>query len=255
MKLTRPLVFLDAETTGTDPEKDRIVELAIVIVRPGAANAECRVRRFDPEMDIPPEATEVHGITDADVADEPRFAQCADSLLNLLEDADLAGFNLRRFDLPLLVAEFERCGKHLDLEGRALIDPLVIFHRLHPRDLAAAYLEYVGRELEGAHGAEADATAVPEILDAMLERHDLPRDVAELHAWMDETHPYRGPLDKWWDRSDPDPRRWVFNFGKHKGQTLGDSRVRGYLEWMTGQADMHPSVRGVARDMLFGRFG
>lgn len=259
LNLTRPLAWIDCETTGVDTDKDRVVELAVQLWPVGVTEAApaVKVRRFYPECPIPAEATEVHGITDADVEGEARFEQCAGSLLAILDGADLGGYNLRRFDLPILAAEFERCGQPLDLTGRALIDPLVIFHRMEPRDLEAAVLFYTGAPHRDAHAAAADVVVLPDILLGQLSRYgeEVPRDLAALHEWMDETHRYETPADKWWDRSDPDPRRWVFKRGKWKGHELGEGSLRGYLEWMTGAADMPRQVKDVAHAQLFGRHG
>lgn len=253
LQLDRPLVFFDIESTGTDAQADRIVELALVRYLPGEEDQpQVRTRRINPERPIPEEATAVHGITDEDVAGCPRFAQLADSLHAYLAGCDLAGFNIRRFDLPMLQAEFQRCGKVLDHRGRRLLDAQVVFHRQEPRNLEAAVQFYVGRELEGAHGAEADALATAEVLFAQIERYGLATDPGELHAWMDESHPFLTEVERWWDTSPEDPRDWVFQRGKHSGQRVRDT-PRNYLSWMIGVADMDPGVREAARALLIGR--
>jgi len=256
IELTRPLAFLDTETTGTDPQKDRIVELSLVIYRPGADEPEVRTRRLNPEVPIPAEATAVHGITDADVAGEPTFRQVAENLLLLLDGCDFAGFNVRRFDVPILCAEFGLLGMKLDLEGRRMLDAQFLFHLHERRDLESAVVFYLGRCHDGAHGAEADARAAAEVLFAQVDRYELPRDVGELDATCDEFAPFETEADRWWDRSSDDPKEWVFRRGKHKGEKLGSGVVRPYLDWMAHKADdMHDEVRQIARDMLFGRFG
>ena len=150
--LDRPLVFLDLETTGLDVRNDRIVELAVIRVTPQGDVLE-RVRRFDPGIPIPPEATAIHGITDEDVADEPPFCSRARSLLRLLEGCDLAGFNIRRFDLPMLLEEIRRCGLSLDVSGRRIVDVQHVFHREERRDLTAAARFYLDRAHQEAHTA------------------------------------------------------------------------------------------------------
>lgn len=183
LRLARPIVFFDLETTGTDPAWDRIVEIAVLRIEPDG-RSEVRTRRINPERPIPPEATAVHGIRDEDVREAPTFRQIARSLLAFIGDADLAGYNLRRFDLPLLERELRACGLDLGVSRRRVVDVMTIFHRKEPRDLEAAVRFYLRREHEGAHGAEADVLAAAEVLDAQLAVYeDLPRTVDELARW------------------------------------------------------------------------
>ncbi len=183
LRLARPIVFFDLETTGTDPAWDRIVEIAVLRIEPDG-RSEVRARRVNPERPIPPEATAVHGIRDEDVREAPTFRQIARSLLAFIGDADLAGYNLRRFDLPLLERELRACGLDLGVSRRWVVDVMTIFHKKEPRDLEAAVRFYLRREHEGAHGAEADVLAAAEVLDAQLAVYeDLPRTVDELARW------------------------------------------------------------------------
>lgn len=163
LALSRPLVAIDLETTSPKPAEARIVEMTLVTFRPGVDEPEVKTRRFNPGVPIPPEATEVHGITDADVEAEYSFKQFAGKILLMLDGCDLLGFNLRRYDLPVLQAEFGRCGMHLDHTGRLLLDPLVVFHRQEPRDLAGAVRTcgYLWWMLEKAEGIG------PEVLDTV----------------------------------------------------------------------------------------
>lgn len=253
--LNRPLVVIDAESTGPSPRQDRLVELSLVIFRPGEDAPGVRTRRFNPGVPIPPEATAVHGITDDDVALEEPFSRRASSLLLALDGCDLAGFGLRRFDLPLLQAEFGRCGMNLDHRGRLLLDALAIFHRMEPRDLAAAHRLYVGAELEGAHSAEGDAKAAAAVLFGQVGHYaDLPRDPEALHAWLDEDRPYESDLEAWFDTAaGPKPVDWTFRRGKHVGATLGyvAHHHADYLSWMANKADdMSPQVVEVVRRFL-----
>jgi DNA polymerase-3 subunit epsilon len=245
LKLDRPLAFFDLETTGIDPGSDKIVEIAVLRIEPDGSR-ETRTRRINPGRPIPAGATAVHGIRDEDVRDEPGFAQIARSLLHFLEGADLAGFNVRRFDLPLLDREFMECGLDLQVADRRVVDAMVIFHRQERRDLSAAVRLYLGKELEGAHGAEADIEATAAVLDAQLARYDdLPRDVGELDLWT-----RRNP-----DEIDSSGKfRWrdgevVFAFGKHDGKTLREvaRRERGYLEWLTGTSMASDALQLVRR--------
>ena len=170
LKLKRPIVFLDLETTGVDPAKDRIVEISLVKVQPDGSK-EVKTRRINPGMPIPPESTAIHGIADDDVKDEPRFEQIAKSLAAYMEGCDLAGYNSNRFDIPVLAEEFLRAGVDVDLKKRRFIDVQNIFHKMEQRTLVAAYRFYCDRELEGAHSAEADTLATYEVLKAQLDRY------------------------------------------------------------------------------------
>jgi len=247
--LDRPLVFFDLETTGLNVKRDRIVELALIRITPQGDVYE-RVRRFNPGMPIPPEATAVHGITDADVADEASFCSRARSLYELLEDCDLAGFNIRRFDLAMLVEEFRRCGIRFGMEGRRIIDVQNIFHREEPRDLSAAARFYLGREHEEAHTALGDIRTSAAVLGAQMERYPhLPRDLDGLHAYCDEYAPIRSELDRWFQTTD---RGRVFRRGKHEGRALEEVARSSpdYLRWMLGVDDLDEDVRSVVRDAL-----
>ena len=250
LRLTRPLAFFDLETTGIDPQRDKIVEIAVVRVDPGGATAG-KTRRINPERPIPPDATAVHGIRDEDVAGAPAFRQVARGILDFLADSDLAGFNIRRFDVPLLDREFRDCGLDLALVQRRVVDAMTIFHRKEPRDLSAAVRHFLGREHEGAHGAEADVAATLEVLDAELDRYpDLPRTVAELEDWC---HPApAGAVDRQ-GKFVIREGQIVFAFGRQRGRALVEvARLqRDYLEWILKQ-DFPDDARAIVERALRG---
>jgi DNA polymerase III subunit epsilon len=250
--LERPLVFFDLETTGLRIGTDRIIELALIRISPGGDVLE-RVRRFNPGMPIPPEATAVHGITDADVADEPAFSAVARSLARLLEPCDLAGFNIRRFDLPLLLDEFKRAGVSYGMDGRQIVDVQMIFHREEPRDLSAAARFYLGRPLEDAHSALADIRATAAVLEAQLARYPhLPRGIDGLHDYCDDIRPFERPLDRWFERTADGNLR--FRKGKHAGSDLLQvaATTPDYLRWMLGLDDLEPEVKEPVSAALLG---
>ena len=247
--LDRPLVFLDLETTGLSPSQDRIVELAIIKVTPRGDVLE-RVRRFNPGMPIPAEATAVHGIKDEDVRDEASFAQRARSLAVLLEGCDLAGFNIRRLDIPMLMVEFRRAGVEFDPHGRRIIDIQAIFHREEKRDLSAAARYYLGREHPEAHSALGDIRTSAAVLSAQLARYaHLPRDLDGLHGYCDEYLPIETELERWFHQG---AEGRVFRRGKHRGKSLAEvaKHERDYLEWMLGTEDMDAEVLRVVREAL-----
>lgn len=249
MTLTRPLAFFDLETTGLSTSHDRIIELAVLRISPNGDVLE-RVRRFNPEMPISPGAMAVHGITDEDLADEPPFRARAKSLFQLLEPCDLAGFNVRRFDLPMLVNEFKRAGLEFDIRSRKVLDMKMIFHREEPRDLSAAARFYLDREHEDAHEALGDIRTTAAVLVAQLERYPhLPRNVQELNAYCDEVGPIETELDRWFRTEDGER---VFRRGKHDSRALSEVAATepDYLHWMLNATDMDDEVKAVVREAL-----
>lgn len=229
MKLTRPLVAIDIESTGTDPVKDRIVEFAVVVLHPDGARAEW-AQRFNPEMPIPPAATAVHGISDADVADCPLFRACAPRIAAGLKGKDLAGYNLRRLDLPMLDEELRRSGMKVDLTGVQVVDCFGIFSKKEPRKLEDAVRRYCHRAHEGAHGALADATATLDVLlGEMKEYPDLdamPLDQIAAFSQISEQR-YADLAGKLYFDADGDV---CYAFGKHKDRKVKEEP--GYAEWM-----------------------
>lgn len=247
IELDRPLVFFDLETTGTSPVRDRIVEMAAVKVRPDGSRDE-RVRRFHPGMPIPEEATQVHGISDEDVAGEPPFASRAKSVAAFLGTCDLAGFNVRRFDLPMLLAEFRRAGVPFEVGDRRLVDVQTVFHREEPRDLTAAAKFYLGRAPEKAHSGEGDVRTTIDVMAAQLEMYaGLPRSIQGLHAYCDEFAPFESEFARWFSKTPSGAL--VFRRGKHSGTLLDEvaQTEPDYLDWILRADDMDSDVRDAAR--------
>ena len=250
--LSRPLVFLDLETTGVNPASDRIVELSLIKVHPDG-HRETMTRRVNPGIPIPPQSSRVHGITDADVAGAPPFAQVAPEMLAFIGDADLAGFNIQRFDLPIFLRELAQAGLRLDPNGRAVVDAQVIYHRKVPRDLSAAYRLYCGKELYDPHTAQADVEACLEILDAQLAAYpDLPRTPRELSDYFNPRDPNAvDPGGKFvWKNGEA-----FFAIGKYLDRPLREVAAQDpdYLQWML-TSDFDQAVKDIARDALQGRF-
>lgn len=231
LKLKRPLIFFDIESTGVDPAKDHIVEISLIKVRPNG-DEESKTRRINPGVHIPEASTAIHGITDDDVKDCPTFPQIAKSLAAFIKGCDLAGYNSNKFDIPILVEEFMRAGVEIDLSGKKFVDVQNIFHKMEQRTLAAAYKFYCGAEIENAHSAEADIRATYEVLKAQLDRYpdDLQNDVDFLADFsrMNRNLDFAGRivLD---DHDVP-----VFNFGKHKGRPVAEvfATEPSYYNWM-----------------------
>jgi DNA polymerase-3 subunit epsilon len=230
LKLTRPIIFFDLETTGVDTARDRIVEISMVKIGVDGEK-QVKTRRINPEMPIPAEATAVHGITDEDVRNEPTFKQIAKSLAQFIEGCDFGGFNSNRFDLPMLVEEFLRAGVDVDFKKRKFVDVQNIFHKMEQRTLVAAYKFYCDKDLTDAHSAEADTKATYEVLMAQLDRYpDLQNDVAALAEFSarGETADYAGRIVY------NDKGEEVFSFGKHKGRVVSEvfQEEPSYYAWM-----------------------
>ena len=209
----RRLAFLSVRATGFDPNVNRIVEVAVVMRKESVAEKTYR-QLIDPGMPILPEATKLHGISDADVADAPTFGEIAPGLFRFLGAADLAGFGIRRLAIPLLVAEFEREMYHFERVVRSVVDLEEIYLHHNPRHLEEAVGYYLGRELPPRSGAMSEAEACGQILDAQLGRHEeLPRTVRGLAAYPSA----RDPMGLF--RKESELRPLIFAEGPHRGRT------------------------------------
>lgn len=242
LKLKRPLAFFDLETTGVMVNKDRIVEIAIAKAHVDGT-VEVKTKRLNPGIPIPLEASLVHGIYDEDVKDEPQFKQVAKSLAGFLEGCDLAGFNSNRFDVPMLVEEFLRNEVDFDMKNRKLVDAQRIFHMMEPRNLTAAFKFYCGKDLIGAHGAEADVLATLEVLNAQVKHYE---HVALKDEKGEEYFPIQNDVNKLHELSVSNSidyanrmvynkeRVAVFNFGKHSGRPVLEvlKSDPSYYDWM-----------------------
>lgn len=230
LQLTRPIVFFDLETTGVDVMKDRIVEISMVKLLPDGNIIEY-TQRVNPDIPIPEQASQVHHITNDDVANEPKFAELASTLAQNFSGCDIAGFNSNRFDLPLLLEEFNRAGVIFDISDVRLIDVQTIFHKKEPRNLIAAYKYYCDKDLTDAHSASADTMATYEVLMAQLEKYeDLPTTVDKLSEFSSQTR----NIDIMGRLIYDDQNREVINFGKHKGELAEKvlATEPGYFSWI-----------------------
>lgn len=230
LKLKRPIVFFDLETTGTDVAKDRIVEISILKLHPDGKK-EIKTRRVNPEIPIPPATTEIHGISDEDVKDEPTFAALAKSLAQFIGNSDLAGYNSNKFDVPLLVEEFLRVDVDFDLESRKLVDVQNIFHKMEQRTLVAAYKFYCGKDLVDAHSAEADIKATYEVLESQIERYE---ELENNIDFLSEFSKRNNTADLMGRIVFNEDNVEVFNFGKHRGKPVSEilEKDPSYYNWM-----------------------
>ena len=230
LKLTKPIVFFDLETTGINIGNDRIVEISILKIFPNG-NKESKTWLVNPEIEIPAEASAIHGITNEKVVTEPTFKELAATVNEMIADADLAGFNSNRFDIPLLAEEFLRVGIDFDMNNRRAIDVQVIFHKKEQRTLSAGYKFYCDKVLEDAHSAEADTNATYEILKAQLDRYDdIENSVEALSEYS--THSKRADFAGFILFNENDEE--IFSFGKYKGRTVEDvlKENPGYNAWI-----------------------
>ena len=250
LKLTRPMICFDLETTGLNPTKDRIMELCMIKVHPNG-DRDVKTRRLNPQQPISKEASEITGITDDDVKDSPTFKSIAKSLLQFIEGCDLSGYNLIRFDIPVLVEEFKRVGLELDLTEVNVVDVQRIYHKREPRTLEAALKHYCGEELAGAHAAENDVEATIKVLEGQLEMYDdLEPELETLAAYCKD--------DRWADNSGR--LHWVegeaaIAFGKHAGTKLRvlATKERGFLDWVL-KKEFPEDVKAIIKDALNGKF-
>ena len=242
LNLKNPLIIFDLETTGTNIVQDRIVEISTIKI---SVNNETEVKtmRINPEMPIPAESSMIHGIYDQDVKDCPTFRQLAKSMSEYFKGCDLGGFNVLKFDIPLLVEEFLRHDIPFDTSKRKIVDAQRIFHLMEKRTLTAAYKFYCGKELDGAHGAEADTLATYEVLKSQIERYDKQEVVDALGKKIGKIENDMGALSEISQSNAVDLANRlvknqngevVFNFGKHKGKSVIEvfQKEPGYYDWM-----------------------
>lgn len=230
LNLTKPLCFFDLEATGTNIAKDRIVEISILKVHPNG-NRESKTWLVNPTVPIPKEVVAIHGITDEKIANEPTFKELAPLVYEMIKGCDLAGYNSNRYDIPLLAEEMLRAGVDFEMKNSLAVDVQTIFHKMEQRTLAAAYKFYCGKELEGAHTAEADTLATFEVLMSQLDRYDdtLKNDV----KWLSEFSARKACADIAGFIAFDKKGREVFTFGKHRGKSVEDilEQEPGYFSW------------------------
>ena len=252
LNLERPLVFFDLETTGLDTKTARIVEIAMIKLFPDETT-DSFLTLVNPEMTIPSEATDIHGINNIDVMDKPTFKEIAVDVVAVIKNSDLAGYNLASYDVPILINELQRADISYSIDNVNIVDVLKIFKLKERKNLSAAYRFYCQKELQDAHSALKDTQATLEVFSAQIKKYpDLPQTVEELHKFCNQ------PDDRF---VDPDKKfKWekneaCFTFGKYKGQLLSKTSKDDpeYLQWMLTQ-DFSNEVRNILRSALKGQF-
>jgi len=247
INLIKPLIVLDLETTGLNLVTDKIIEFCLVKIYPDG-KSETRTQLINPGIPIPPETTKIHGITDQDVAQKPLFKQIAADLYAFIGNADLAGFNSNKFDIPFLIEEFLKADIDFSLKGRRLVDVQNVFHKMEPRNLKAAYKFYCGKDIVNAHTAEADALATYEILMAQIERY---QNTNYTDSNGNESIPVKNDIQALHDFSFNkrnadivghivfnEKNQETFNFGKYKGKVVEEvfKTDTSYYDWMMKSA-------------------
>ncbi|MFK7783416.1 exonuclease domain-containing protein [Psychroserpens sp.] len=230
LNLTKPICFFDLETTGINITNDRIVEISVLKVHPNGKE-ETYTQRVNPTIPIPYIVTQVHGISDADVADKPTFKEIAKDVYNMIKDSDLGGFNSNRFDIPLLAEEMLRAEIDFDMKNRQSIDVQTIFHKMEQRTLSAAYKFYCDKNLDDAHSAEADTKATYEVLKAQLDKYEeLENDSNFLAEFSSRKKfaDFAGFIT--YNKEGVE----CFSFGKHKGKLVTEvlEKEPGYFGWL-----------------------
>lgn len=260
--LKKPLVFFDIESTGLNVIRDRIVQIALIKYSPGQEEPEELEMLINPGIPISQEAMDVHGISPADVANKPTFPQVVHKLEEFIGDADLAGYNSNRFDIPMLMEEFARAGRDLDISDRKTIDVQRIFYKMEPRTLKAALRYFCNKDLEGAHDALADVRATVDVLEGQLERYKdvdhvdgdgftlespIKNDVPALHDFTNDLNIVDVTQRLKYDSNGV----IVFNFGKHMGQEAGKVlyQNRQYFNWMMEKEFSHQVKKIIQQEL------
>ena len=230
LQLTRPIAFIDLETTGVSLSTDRIVEIAIIKLLPDGTR-QVKRKLINPQMPIPKASSDIHGITDAMVKDAPTFKQVANEVKMYIDGCDLGGYNSNRFDIPILMEEFLRVGLDVDLSKRKMVDVQHIFYTMEPRTLSAAYKFFCEKELVDAHSAEADVSATIDVFLAQLNKYtNLGNTVESVLGVIGEEKIVDYARRFGYD----DKGVEIFNFGKYKGRSVSDvlKAEPQYYDWM-----------------------
>lgn len=248
MKLTKPLVFFDVETTGLDISKDRIIEISMIKIHPDGGQTKYYSKLNPQGKAIEQGAYEKHGIKLEDLEDCPTFLKEAETIKTFIEGCDLGGYNCKRFDIPILVEEFLRAGVLINVKNYKIVDVYKILSKAEPRTLEGTYMRFFGKPLEGAHGAEADIIATIEVLEELEKLYDLP-------DTSDEMHEYSFKDEKGLDLENKlimnESKQITFNFGKYKGQTVQDvyKLDSGYFDWIIDKSDMTRYAKSIFRNV------
>ncbi len=244
IKLERPVVFFDLETTGVDIINDRIIEMCMVKMDTDGSIMKSWKARFNPEGRLSrPEALEKHGITDDELLDEDTFSYIAPEIQLFFEDSDIGGYNVLRFDLPILCEEFMRAGIPFSYRTKKIIDSYLILAKMEPRKLEDVYTKYTGKTLENAHSAESDIFATIEIFHKQNEIYDLPQSIDELEKMTVD----RSSLIDLSGKYKLEDGKVMISFGKHQGKTFKEAHELdpSYFEWVKTSPNFSKDLKAV----------
>lgn len=252
IKLKRPLIVFDLETTGLDFQKDRIVQIAIIKKFPGTNKKPLEVVRYvNPGFKIPPEVTAIHGIKDDDVKDAKTFKEMAPGIAKFIKGCDVVGYNSNRFDVPFLQSAFERAEIYDALNDVEFIDVFNLYCKFNPRTLSQAYADYCGKHLE-AHKADADAKATIEVLEAIIDEH---KDEIKAHNLEGPTVKTLAEMSQKTKKIDilgriveNEKGEAVFSFGKHKGKAV--TSQRNYCKWLLDNDSFTVNTKETIKQIL-----
>lgn len=262
LNLERDLCFFDLEATGLNIVRDRIMQIAIIkFFADGREPAELSML-INPGIPMSIEAFNVHGIHPKDVANKPTFQQVAQKIFDFIGNADIAGYNSNRFDLPMILEEFARVGLDFDMTKRRLVDVQRIFYKMEPRTLKAALKFYCNKELEGAHDALADVRATVDVFLGQLERYKdtdfededginlikpIKNDIKALHDFTNDNKFVDVTQKLKYDENGV----VVFNFGKYVGQNAAEVfyKDRNYYNWIV-EKEFSIQVKQAAKKLL-----
>lgn len=232
LNLKRPIAFFDLETTGLNISQDKIIEIAILKINPDQSE-DRYIKRVNPGIPIPQESFEIHGISNDDLKDCPKFNLLAQEIVDFIGDADLAGYNSNRFDIPFLLEELLNNGVELNMEKRKFVDVQTIFHKMEQRTLSAAYKFYCQKEIENAHSAEADITATYEVLKAQLDKYEEVENDIDFLCDFSQNGKNKS-IDFVGRLALNENGEMIYNFGKHNGKTVEEVyKVEpGYHRWI-----------------------
>ncbi len=260
--LERDLCFFDVEATGLNVVRDRIVQIAIVKYSPNTSEPTELVQLINPGIPISEEAMNVHGITPKDLANKPTFEQVAQKIYDFIGNADLAGYNSNRFDVPMLMEEFARVGIEFSMERRRTIDVQRIFYKMEPRTLKAALQFYCQKDLVDAHDALADVKATVDVLKGQLEKYngvsfkDADDNVMEdavkndMQALHDFTNDFK-TIDATQRLKYNADGVIVFNFGKYVGKPAAEvlSKDKQYYNWILNK-EFSSQVKQIVKQIV-----
>ncbi len=261
-KLDRDLCFFDLEATGLNVVRDRIMQIAVIKYKKDGSEPEELSMLINPGIPVSQEAYEVHGISPKDVANKPTFQQVADKIYEFIGNADLAGYNSNRFDIPLLMEEFARVGIEFDVSSRRLIDVQRIFYKMEPRTLKAALKFYTGQDMEDAHDALADVKATVDVFKGQLTKYDgvkytdaddkvhdppIVNDMQALHDFTNDNRFVDATQKMKYDTQG----RIVFNFGKYNGKEVAEilSKDKQYYNWILNK-EFSSQVKQIVKKLV-----